>query len=444
MENTSIENEHGFIYQLEDFPPLPHLIIYGMQWTLLLAPSILMVSGLVAVALGLGQHDKILLFQNMLFISGAGIIIQTLFGHKLPLQDGPAMALLLCVLTLSPLGIGVIKLGMITGGVALALIALTPFTTWLQKKFTPNVTGSVLLLIVFTLLPYLVPPIAGIDKANPSGSPSVMAFSFTIIILIAVLSFRLKGFLKSIVLILGIFAGTVWFALNGEISFFSLINAAWFSLPLPPPSKPISFCAPVILTFLFAYLAVMVNTSGSINGIQAIVGGNDDGKRLRSGFFINGIEGITAGLCGNVGLVTYSASPGIVMASKVASRFPQTACGAILICASFCPKFSALLSSIPMPVIAATMAAAMASQMGAAIQVIFTKQTRLSSRDYFVIGIPVLLGAIITLVPQGFFELVPTYLRALLSNGLVVGIIVVLFLEHVAMPLKSFENKIKK
>lgn len=79
MKNTNIENEHGFIYQLEDFPPFPKLIIYGMQWTLLLAPSILMVSGLVAAALGLGQHDTILLFQNMLLISGAGITIQTLF-----------------------------------------------------------------------------------------------------------------------------------------------------------------------------------------------------------------------------------------------------------------------------------------------------------------------------------------------------------------------------
>lgn len=441
MKNT--ENEYEFMYQLEDFPPFPRLIIYGMQWTLLLAPSILMVSTLVAAALGLGQQDKILLFQNMLFISGAGIIIQTLFGHRLPLQDGPAMALLLCVLTLSPLGLGVIKFGMMAGGLVLALIALTPFTTWLQKKFTPNVTGAVLLLIVFTLLPYLVHPIAGIDKTNPAGSLSVMTSSFTIIILIAILSFRLKGFLKSIVLILGILAGTIWFALKGDISLFSLMNAAWFSLPLPPPSEPVSFSAPVILAFLFAYLAVMVNTSGSINGIQAVVGGKDEIKRLRSGLFINGVEGITAGICGNVGLVTYSASPGIVMTSKVASRFPQTACGIILICASFCPKFSAMLSSIPTPVIAAVMAAAMASQMGAAIQIIFTEQTRLSGRDYFVIGIPVLLGIIITLVPQGFFELVPDYLRALLSNGLVVGIIVVLFLEHIAMPLASFENKLK-
>jgi xanthine/uracil permease len=54
----------------------------------------------------------------------------------------------------------------------------------------------------------------------------------------------------------------------------------------------------------------------------------------------------------------------------------------------------------------------------------------LASRDYFVIGIPLLMGTMAGFLPQDVTLALPDYLRAVLSNSLVAGIIMVFLLEH--------------
>jgi xanthine/uracil permease len=54
-----------------------------------------------------------------------------------------------------------------------------------------------------------------------------------------------------------------------------------------------------------------------------------------------------------------------------------------------------------------------------------------------VIGIPVLMGGVVSILPQAFFEVFPSTVHALLKNGLVVGIVLVLVLEHLLLPRRS-------
>jgi xanthine/uracil permease len=57
----------------------------------------------------------------------------------------------------------------------------------------------------------------------------------------------------------------------------------------------------------------------------------------------------------------------------------------------------------------------------------------LTSRDYFVIGIPLLMGTMAGFLPENVTLALPDYLRAVLSNSLVAGIILVILLEHVLL-----------
>jgi len=71
---------------------------------------------------------------------------------------------------------------------------------------------------------------------------------------------------------------------------------------------------------------------------------------------------------------------------------------------------------------------AMGTQIGAALAVI--ARQGIGGRDYVVVGLPVLLGTMATVLPPDFLAAVPPFLRVFLGNGLVMGIVMVVILEH--------------
>jgi xanthine/uracil permease len=108
-------------------------------------------------------------------------------------------------------------------------------------------------------------------------------------------------------------------------------------------------------------------------------------------------------------------------------------CGGILIILSMVPKLGALFASIPSPVIGAVLCVAMGSQVGAGIAV-FTKEKKpLMARDYLVVGIPTIVGTITAFLPREIYASLPDVLSAILSNGVVFGIILVMILEHLLL-----------
>ena len=69
-------------------------------------------------------------------------------------------------------------------------------------------------------------------------------------------------------------------------------------------------------------------------------------------------------------MVSYSMSPGVILATRVSSRYATAACGVILIIAAFVPKLAALLSLIPAPVVGAALFVAMGVQVGAGLGIV--------------------------------------------------------------------------
>jgi uracil permease len=117
--------------------------------------------------------------------------------------------------------------------------------------------------------------------------------------------------------------------------------------------------------------------------------------------------------------------------TRVGSRYPVTFCGIFLCLLAFFHKVLVFLMSIPPSVVGAALLAAMASQVGAGVSILTRLGKGMDSRDYLVVGLPILLGGVITLLPETFFQTLSPGLQAFLKNGLAVGIVSVLFLEHV-------------
>ncbi len=421
---------NSFRYQLDDKVPLFEALIYGIQWAVMIFPGLLIITDISADVLKLNIVAKAHFFQYLLVISGVFTVLQTLWGHRYPIQEGPSTAVLLAYIGIAPYGISAIQGGLIAGGIAILLIGLSRQTRKINQFFTPNVTGVILLLIAFCLLPFLVPRLLGVSSEHSSGNHVIAVVSFSLIIFIALLSHWLSGYLQTTAVLIGVLVGYLAFSALGKIDFGVIVETPWVELPRHEWASFPTVFWPAIISFIFAYLAVVINSIGSIQGTAAVVGERDLDRSIDRGIALNGLGGIVAGLFGVVATVSYSSSPGVVLATRIASRYALTACGAILVLTGLIPKLAATFASVPGSVVGAALCVAIGFQIGAGIDVITSNVKKLDIRDYLVIGLPLIVGTIVSMVPREFFAGLPAALAVMVSNGLVLGIVMVLVLEH--------------
>jgi xanthine/uracil permease len=116
---------------------------------------------------------------------------------------------------------------------------------------------------------------------------------------------------------------------------------------------------------------------------------------------------------------------------RVASRHAVAYCGVILALAAFLPKLSALLALVPTPVVGAALCVILGAQVGVGITTVTSRS--LTTRDYFVVGIPLILGTAVGFLPRELTAQFPGPLQVLVGNSLIMGIALVLLLEHVLL-----------
>lgn len=314
------------------------------------------------------------------------------------------------------------------GGTLLIITVISRQLERLIRLFTPNVVGVILMLIAFGLLPPLLRFLTGVDDTHQQGEPLIMMISLGLILFVATLSYRLKGFWKTVSILLGMAVGSLVFLFLGRLNWQSLVESPWISFSTRWVETDPSFQWPSVIAFACAYLAVIVNSLGSLQGIASITDKNRLNVATRRGILLNGVAGIACGLLGVVGTVSYGMSPGVILANRVASRYAVTYCGIILLMAAFLPKLAALLALVPVPVAGAALFVALGGQVGTGISIIASKE--LTPRDYFVVGLPILLGTLVGFFPRSLFVTLPEFSQVFLGNSLIVGIVTVLLLEH--------------
>jgi len=316
--------QEAFLYQLDESPPIHKGLIYGLQWVMIAIPNVVVFSTLCSSALGLDPAGQIAFSQRLLIATGLMTLLQSLKGHRYPLLEGPSSALLLSFIVLAPYGLSVIEGGLIFGGLSLIAVGKFKWFKWLSPLFTPNVVGVILILVALTLLPFISPSLIGVSKVHPYGDMSICLSSLSIILFASLLSHWLRGFLQTTSMLAGILFGLFLFLFKGEVSWTVVMESSWAALPSPLFGVWPSFSLPSILSIVFTYLAVMINTVGSIQGISEIVGKKDLEDRIHRGIGMTGAGGLASAFLGIVGLVSFSISPGVVLVSRVASRYVLT------------------------------------------------------------------------------------------------------------------------
>lgn len=164
-----------------------------------------------------------------------------------------------------------------------------------------------------------------------------------------------KGFLGLIPILLGIISGYVIACLFGIVDFSGVQAAHWFSLPafqIPFVSYHPQFYWGAILSMAPIAFVTMTEHLGHIMVLDELTGRNyfkDPG--LNHTLAGDGTASIIAGFVGGPPVTSYGENIGVLAITRVHSVYVLAGAAVFAIFFSFVGKLSALIESIPAPVI---------------------------------------------------------------------------------------------
>ncbi len=416
-------------YPLDKWPPPGASVVLGLQWLVILVPGILVLGDVVGLAWGLDAAARVAYMQRLLLVCGLVQAAQVLVGHRLPGLVGPSTVLLVGVLSTMASGSGQVYGSMALAGGLAALCGLTGLAARLGRLFTPPILASTLLLIAMSLAPTMRNLLY--DPAT-AGAPVSGSFLFGLGLFLAMLfaQFRLKGLWSSAVILMGLVAGSGAYYLLGLGPLPAWEAGGLASLPrLLTPE--LSLHPGVIIAFCLCYLALISNELGTLESVGHMIRAENMASRANRAVAVSGLGGLAAGLMGVLGPVTYATSPAVLVSSKSASRFTLLPPAAVLILLALWPGGLALFGLVPAPVVGAVLATLLAQVVFAALHVLLPDGGRPDWAGGVTLGAAAIVGIIVSFMPPEVKEAIHPYLRPILANGFVLGLLTALALEHV-------------
>ena len=127
-----------------------------------------------------------------------------------------------------------------------------------------------------------------------------------------------------------------------------------------------------------------------------------------------------------MGQSTSSANVGLSIASGATSRRIGFACGAILMVLAFVPKLAVLFAIMPSPVIGALLFFAASFMIVAGVQILTSRM--MDARKTFVVGVSIILGLSVDMLP-GVYQSVPAMFLPAFTSSLSVATLSALLLN---------------
>ncbi|AGL00302.1 uracil-xanthine permease family protein [Desulfoscipio gibsoniae] len=417
-------------YALDEVPPYAELLLFSLQWLAITIPIIIIIGQVVAVLHFENTGDQIIYVQKLFFITGLVMLVQLLWGHRLPLIMGPAAVLLIGVLAGQGSSMQTVYSSIFIGGIILAILSISGLFAQLKILFTTRVVAVILLLIAFTLTPTIMNMILPAAGSKVSALLNIL-FALGMVLLMFVANRFLTGMWKSTLIIWAMIIGSLAYSVVSPSSVvIDAGNYKWLASFINDISFELSLEPGVLISFLVCFLALSINDLGSIQSVGELLKPANMPQRITRGITLTGLANMLSGFLGVVGPVNFSLSPGVIASTGVASRFTLIPTALGLLVLSFLPVAIAFMDSIPSVIIGTVLFYVMCSQVAAGLMMAF------SSREFnfdsgLVIGLPVMLGVVIAFLPAEVLNTMPASLRPIIGNGFVAGVFTVMFLEHI-------------
>lgn len=416
-------------YNLNDKLPLWELVLYGLQWLAISVPTLIIIGQVVAGLHFSSLDQQVIYVQKLFFLTGICLCAQILWGHRLPIVVGPASVLLVSIVASQGKSLDIIYTSILVGGGFLILLSSTGLFNRIKDLFTSRVIAVILLLIAFTLIPTIMKLI--LPDNSPIAPLQSITFALVYVFIMFAVAKLLTGFWKSTFLIWAIVAGTIIYWLlfgytqTGAQGELPLVGNFFYDL-----NFSFAWDTGVIIAFIISFLALVINDLGSIQAVGSVLKLEDMPQRVNRGVTFTGLSNVLAGFLGVIGLVNFSFSPGVILSTGCASRYTLLPAGIGLLGLAFLPAAVAFIGGIPSVVIGSVMIYIMCSQISAGLLVTLNSEAEFKFNDGLIIGLPLMLGVIISFLPMEVLNTFPTTFRPIIGNGFVVGVITVFIMEH--------------
>jgi len=415
---------------LDRWPSPAALLVFSLQWLVVAVPGVLVVGDLVAVAWGLDGTGRLAFQQRLFLLMGLTQAAQVVFGHRLPGLVGPASVLLVGVLGSVSSGPGAVYGAMAIGGLVMALLGPTGWASRLGRLYTPPVLASTLMLIAISLVPAMGRMVFDPAAAGRAWGASFL-FAMALACLILWAQSRLRGLAGASMLMAGMVVGSAVYYLAGMGPWPGLPPASGQGLTLATFAGPsLGFDLPVVLAFIICSLALVANELGTLESLGRMMDLPDMEKRVGRSVAVGGLGCLAAGLLGVLGPVTYSVSPGVVLATDNASRWSLLPVALALVLLAFWPQGMGFFQLVPQPVAGAVLFCLMALTTYAALAVLEGGACAADRRSGLVVGASLVAGAIISFLPEDARQAMHPYLRPVLGNGFVTGLLLAMILDR--------------
>ena len=425
LKNT---NNRTLLYAVDENPPHWLTFVLSFQHVLLMFNGIIIVPAIISTAFDVRPEQIAYLIFATIIVTSVTTWIQAVrlgrIGSGYALFMGVSGTFFAC--TLDAIAVGGLAL------VATLCLLAAPveflfayFLRHLRNIITPSVGGVVVMLVTVMVVPI------GLEMwTGPKGKPGygswenllVGVFTFSTIMGIAVFG---GSQIRLWAPILGTAVGYGAAGLWGLVDYSHLASAPWVGLPLGEwPGFQFQLSAeaiPILITFGFATLVGTIESVGDSMAVQRISERNFkkvDYDRVQGCLYADGVGNCLAGLTGTIPNTTYSGNIAILELTGVASRRIGIYGAGILLVLAFCPKVSALIVSIPSPVLGASLVFLMGMLFATGVQLAVS--AGVNYQIGVVIGVSFSVGLMMQ-TGQFFPDILPSSFEPVMTNGLVMG-----------------------
>ncbi|HHY91639.1 MAG TPA: purine/pyrimidine permease [Clostridiales bacterium] len=441
------ETSLKMIYELDDDMSMGKSIVYGLQHLIYFIAGAAVMPVIVGGYLGLNSAEVASLLQRTFFFCGVLSMLQLQFGHRYPITDGPAGLWIgmLIIMAGSAISAGKslamlraeLELGMMIAGSLIIILAVSGAISKIARLFTPIINGIVIVMMVLQISPTIIKGMTGVNETNPTIDPVNLFVFVTTALVILLLNQFTTGFLRSISTLVGVCVGWILAFLVGNAPQINHWEGQFITIPqIFAWGKP-SFDPGIVFTCILASLALFSMVVASITGMGEVVGEKVTPQKLKKSTVIYGTSAVVAGLFPTVGYMPYVSSTGVIAMTRVASRKPFFFGCLFVMALGFFAPVGAFFSSMPPAVGYAATLVIFSLIFGQGLKEF--QRIPLGNRENYIIGISILIGVGVMFLPNTAFSNMPQLMRYILSNGLVDGVLVALFLENVLLRKKREE-----
>ncbi|MDK1732505.1 NCS2 family nucleobase:cation symporter [Dellaglioa algida] len=292
-----------------------------------------------------------------LFSSGVGTLVYIgITNGKIPAYLGSSFAFIAVMqMLMKTSGYPAVAQGTISAGLVYLIVSIIigkVGSGWLDRILPAVVVGPVVMVIGLSMA-----TTAASNAMLNSGTYDIKYVWVAIFTLAITIFFNmyLKGFISLIPILLGIVCGYIMAVLCGIVDFSTVERANWFTLPAFNVAfinyQPKIYWSAIIGMAPIAFVT-MTEHMGHIMVLNKLTKRNffkDPG--LNRTLFGDGVSSIIAGFVGGPPTTSYGENIGVLAMTKVHSIWVIGGAAFFAIIFSFVGKISALIQSIPGPVI---------------------------------------------------------------------------------------------